>query len=364
VRIRSITAVAALVFSALTLQSGMHTQAQSAADTRIRFAHFSVDAEGVDIYIDGNKKMQRVPYQAVTDYISVPAGKHTIEARGEGQPQTAPAVFEVAPDLGGGKSFTVAALGPVANIQAKVFEDDLTPPAAGKSKIRVIHAADGVGAVDVGVKDGDVLFPRLDAGAISTYLEVPAGQYALQVRATGTQESLFDKTVTVNASGIYTIAALGGGDKPLSVRGYIDIASSTPVATTTKAGDTTPSAGTEAATTVASTEPASSPTEPATAVTTEAEEATTVATKPKATPTTLAPLPVTTQPAPIGGGVVKTTLPPGSKPTGTAVPPKSGVGTGFGGFEGPSGAISIAAIGALMLTSVGTGIARRRSAKR
>ncbi len=374
-RIRSATAIVVLALSSFALQTGTNAHAQG-ADTRIRFGHFSVDAEGVDVYIDGKKKMQRVPYQAVTDYVVVPAGKHTIEARGEGQAETGPAIFTVSPELAGGKSFTVAALGPVATVQAKVFEDDLSAPAAGKSKIRVIHAADGTGAVDVAQKTGEVLFPALDYGAISTYLEVPEGVYTLQVRPTGTKDVAFEKTVTVQPGGIYTIAALGGADKPLTVRGYIDLSgkvggktgnASVPTAST--APPTTAGSGASTDTKV-KTSPADSKAGPASTAAASTKPA---ATKVKATTTLAAatPLPTTTVAAPVGGDpnkkpstTKKTAAPdPGQNP-GNPKTPKAGVKTGFGDFNGPSGALSLAAITALLLASVGTGLVRRRSAKR
>jgi Domain of unknown function (DUF4397) len=370
VRIRIVAALAGLLISVFALPA-IHAQAQG-TDTRIRFAHFSVDASGVDIYIDGKKKMQRVPYQAVTDYVTVPAGKHTIEARGEGAPETDPAVFTVSPQLAAAKSFTVAALGPVANIQAKVFEDDLAAPTAGKSKIRVIHGADGVKAVDVAVKDGAVLFPALDYGAISTYVEVPAGSYTLQVRNAGAADALFEKAVSVNAGGIYTIAALGGGDKPLSVRGYIDVAkantpppaggvTSAPTGTEAAGTPTSAAAGTEAAPSPATTaKPQVSATEAATAAPTKAPKAT------KA-PSTEVPIvtkaPPPTVAAPVGGGdtPAPTTKKATTTPSGTKPPTGKGPSTGFGGFDGPSGALSLAAIAALLLGSIGTGVVRRRS---
>jgi Domain of unknown function (DUF4397) len=373
VRIRSATAIVTLALSSFALQTGTHAPAQG-ADTRIRFGHFSVDAEGVDVYIDGKKKMQRVPYQAVTDYVTVPAGKHTIEARGEGQAETGPAIFTVSPELAAGKSFTVAALGPVANVQAKVFEDDLAAPASGKSKIRVIHAADGTGKVDVAQKTGEVLFPGLDYGAISTYLEVPEGVYTLQVLPSGTKDVAFEKTVTVQPGGIYTIAALGGADKPLTVRGYIDLSgkagskpgvtsaatASTAPATTAPAGASTETKAPNVTTAPADSQASASSAKPAE---TKAKASTTIAEAPT-------PLPTTTVAAPLGGGGKKPTStkagqnPPAKDPGSGGKTPKEGVKTGFGDFNGPSGALSLAAITALFLAAIGTGLVRRRSAKR
>lgn len=387
-RLRSFATIAAFTLSALAMPFAAPAQAQ-AGDARIRLAHFSPDANGVDVYIDGKKRMNRVPYQAVSDYITLPAGKHTIEVRGEGQPETSPALVTASPELAGGESFTAAALGPVANIQAKVFQDDLALPAAGKSKIRVIHASDGTPTVDVGVKDGDVLFPAVEFGAITTYVEVAAGPYVLQVRKAGDTAVAIEKPVTVQPGGIYTIAAVGGAGKPPTLRGFVDL----PAKSGTAAATTV---GTIAATVPGETTPADSSVDStpnstkagATPAATKAVPETVPATEPVATiPPTKAPITPTTLPAAVGGGSTgggKTST--GKTPIGgtndngggttaggsnaggadaqgtigtKGSTPVGGAKTGFGGLSDTSSAISLLALVGAFIAMMLAGLRRR-----
>ena len=53
-RLRSFATIAAVTLSALAIPFAAPAQAQ-AGDARIRLAHFSPDANGVDVYIDGKK---------------------------------------------------------------------------------------------------------------------------------------------------------------------------------------------------------------------------------------------------------------------------------------------------------------------
>jgi Domain of unknown function (DUF4397) len=400
VRLRSFATIAAVTLGALAIPFAAPAQAQ-AGDARIRLAHFSPDANGVDVYIDGKKRMNRVPYQAVSDYITLPAGKHTIEVRGEGQAETSPPLVTASPELAGGESFTAAALGPVANIQAKVFQDDLAPPAAGKSKIRVIHAADGTPTVDVAVKDGDVLFPAVEFGAITTYVEVAAGPYVLQVRKAGDTAATIEKPVTVQPGGIYTIAAVGGADKPATLRGFVDLPakSGTAAATTvgtiaaTVPGD--PSAPSDLAPSATKAGAAPDATNAAPVETVPPTEPTSVAT----IPPTKAPITPTTLPAAVGGGAVdggaggsggKTST--GKTPIGGAndngggtsaggataggsgtqgssgtkgaagtKTPVGGAKTGFGGMSDASSALSVFALGVAFLAMMLAGIRRRNA---
>jgi Domain of unknown function (DUF4397) len=395
VRLRSFATIAAVTFGALAIPFAAPAQAQ-AGDARIRLAHFSPDANGVDVYIDGKKRMNRVPYQAVSDYITLPAGKHTIEVRGEGQAETSPPLVTASPELAGGESFTAAALGPVANIQAKVFQDDLTLPAAGKSKIRVIHAADGTPTVDIAVKDGDVLFPAVEFGAITTYVEVAAGPYVLQVRKAGDTAATIEKPVTVQPGGIYTIAAVGGADKPATLRGFVDLPAKSGTASATTVGST-------AATTPGDSKLAAAPTDSSPGATkvgagpaaTKAVPAETVppTDAPVATvPPTKAPITPATLAAAVGGGAVnsgaggsggKTTN--GKTPIGGAndngggtsaggsgatagtkggsgtKTPVGGAKTGFGGMSDTSSALSVLALGGAFLAMMLAGIRRRNA---
>jgi Domain of unknown function (DUF4397) len=403
VRLRTFATIAAAMLGALAIPMVGPAQAQ-VGDARIRLAHFSPDANGVDVYIDGKKRMNRVPYQAVSDYITVPAGKHTIEVRGEGQAETSPALVSISPELAGNESFTAAALGSVANIQVKVFADDLAPPAPGKSKIRVIHAADGTPTVDIAVKDGDVLFPAVEFGSITTYVEAAAGPYVLQVRKAGDTAIAIEKPVTVQPGGIYTIAAVGGADKPPTLRGFVDLPAKSGTAAPTTAGttsvkpsDTTPSDSKPAANPADSTPGvtkagAKTPTTKAAVPTgTEVVPGTEPAVvEPVATiPPTKAPITPTTVAAAVGGGssggktstgktpiggtndntggssgggnVAGGTGTKGSKgSTGTAVP-VGGAKTGFGGMSDTSSALSVLAMGGAFMAMILSGIRRRNA---
>jgi Domain of unknown function (DUF4397) len=413
VRLRSFATIAAVALSALAIPFAAPAQAQP-GDARVRLAHFSPDANGVDVYIDGKKRMNRVPYQAVSDYITLPSGKHTIEVRGEGQAETTPALVSASPELAGGQSFTAAALGPVANIQVKVFQDDLAPPAAGKSKVRVIHAADGTPTVDIGVKDGDVLFPAVEFGAITTYVEVAAGPYVLQVRKAGDTAVAIEKPVTVQPGGIYTIAAVGGADKPPTLRGFVDLpaksgtAAATTVGTlaaTTVPGDAAPSDSTPAA--GGGSDPAPAATKAGAPAGTKAVAETVPPTEPApvaTVPPTKAPITPTTLPAAVGGGAAdgagtkgtggKTST--GKTPvgganntgdgtsagrnntsgsgagsgagtsgtkgaTGTKGTPVGGAKTGFGGMSDTSSAISVLAFAGAFAAMMLAGVRRRNA---
>ena len=231
-RFATLAAAAALIVTPLAVVAAPTARAQ-AGDAKIRVAHFSPDAPAIDVYIDGKKKLTNVPYQAVSDYLALPAGSHTFDVRAAGTPATGPAAVTASQALVGGKNYTLAAVGALAAISGKVFEDDVTAPAAGTSKVRMIHAATDVADVDVAVKGGATIATKLGLGQASPYSELPAGAYDLEIRATGTTNVILAKPVTLQAGGVYTIAAVGGGDKAPALRGFVDLSPSAVAATTT-----------------------------------------------------------------------------------------------------------------------------------
>ena len=212
--------VAAIATTALVTVAGAFSVrsvlAQSSSDARIRVAHFSPDAPAIDIYIDGKKRLTNVPYEGVSDYLSLALGSHTFEVRATGTTPDSPSAFKTTADLEANSAYTVAAVGKIAKLQGKVYKDNLTPPGPGKAKVRILHGAPDVGPVDGAVKGGQVLFPKLTFPNASAYAEVTAGTYDLEARKAGTKDTILQAAVPLEPGSIYTIAAIGGG--PQSAR--------------------------------------------------------------------------------------------------------------------------------------------------
>jgi hypothetical protein len=196
------------------------------APAMVRVAHLSPDAPAVDVYLGGNKALSNVPFGAVSDYLSVPAGTYPIKVLPAGAPAADRGVIEASATVEGGKAYTVAAAGRLAQIGASIFADDRTAPRAGKAKIRVIHASPDAPAVDIAVKGGPVLFSNLAFKAASAYAEVDPGTYDLEVRPAGTTTvALALPGVRLDANTAYSAIANGllQGQPALSVKAVVDM---------------------------------------------------------------------------------------------------------------------------------------------
>lgn len=186
----------------------------------VRIVHASPNAPAVDVMVDDAYALTGVAYRGVSMFVPVETGTRRIRVRASG---TSTTVIDAQLPITEGESYTVLATGLLANIQPLVAENDLTAPAAGQVKVRVIHAAPAAAGVDVYVTapgaplTGPVL-TNVPFRAVSNYLSIPAGTYQIRVTPTGTTTVAIDATVAFAAGQIRTIVATDapGGGAPLA----------------------------------------------------------------------------------------------------------------------------------------------------
>jgi hypothetical protein len=84
-----------------------------------------------------------------------------------------------------------------------------TPVAAqDEAFVRVVHASPDAPNVDIWV-DGEVVLSDVPFTAVSDYLALPAGDYNIQVTATGATDPVIDADLTLEVGTSYTVAATG-----------------------------------------------------------------------------------------------------------------------------------------------------------
>jgi hypothetical protein len=184
--------------------------AQGTGQAQVRVAHLAPDAPNVDVYVNGDPVLTDVPYTTVSDYLSLPAGTQQVTVYATGD--TTSPVIDTPVELAAGGAYTVAAVGLVADdsLTAQVYQDDLSRPASGNAKVRVVHASPDAGPVDVVPRGGDPLVSGLAFPDASPYAEVPAGIYTLDVNAAGTNKTaLTVPDATLASGGVYSAFAVG-----------------------------------------------------------------------------------------------------------------------------------------------------------
>jgi sirohydrochlorin ferrochelatase len=166
----------------------METEAETetpAGSANVRVAHVSPNAPNVDVYVDGSAVLEDVPFGTVSEYLEVPAGEREVEITAAGDPDTS--VFAGAVPVAADTDYTVAAVGELGDMadepfEPLVLEDDNSDPGDDTARVRLVHASPDAPAVDVTLaSNGDALYDGVAYGE-SGYVEVPAGDYTLQVR--------------------------------------------------------------------------------------------------------------------------------------------------------------------------------------
>jgi hypothetical protein len=189
------------------------------SEARVRVVHASPDAPAVDVLLDGGEVLSDVPYLAASDYLDLAAGDHNVKVNAAGTTTT---VIDADVSLADGVDYTVIASGLLAQIAPIVLEDDNSTPPAGSVRVRAVHGAPSVPAVDVYVTapgaDLETTTPVLtgvEFGDVADYLDVPAGEYQVRVTPAGTKTVAIDSGTLTLASGqvrtAIAVEAPGGG---------------------------------------------------------------------------------------------------------------------------------------------------------
>jgi len=168
----------------------------------IRFGHFVSNAAPVNVKVDGTTIGTGIGFRDVTGYALVHAGNNALSVYAASAPAGASPIGSIEANVPDGGAVTVAAFastgattsgtGSVAGgIALTVFTDNLSAPAAGQAKIRVIHTIPGAPVVDTELKasaSGSTT-PVVNLSPVgykqaSAYAPADAGTYDVIVKTT------------------------------------------------------------------------------------------------------------------------------------------------------------------------------------
>lgn len=161
--------------------------APAEAEGWARVAHLSPDTKSVDVQMTALAggavvyELDDVAYGAVSDYIPLAQGTYIISMVPSDAADDAEPVVEQSVDVTDGDPVTVAAYGRNADLRTTVFEDDLSAPAEGEARVRVVQASTVESSVDVDTTEGRPIARGVPTGTATDYASVPAGSWDLEL---------------------------------------------------------------------------------------------------------------------------------------------------------------------------------------
>jgi hypothetical protein len=114
----------------------------------------------------------------------VAPGRYAVAVRAAGSATTAPPVLSAFVEVRSGAAATVAAVGPFDALALRVLDDDLSPPPAGRSRVRVLGASTAA-PLDVSLMDGPSLAAHLAFPGVGSWTTVAGGPATVRVSAPG-----------------------------------------------------------------------------------------------------------------------------------------------------------------------------------
>jgi len=171
---------------------------------RLRVVHAVSDVATTDVLFGTTTVKSALAYKAAHGYDEENTGTVSVKVRKAGATANLVSIDQA---VAAAKDYTIIALGTEAAPQSLVLTDDNAAPAAGKGKIRVVHAAIGQGNVDVYVVK--VAADIATATAVATNLEPKkAAAYAVVDANTGTETYFVILTTAGTKTPVLSVAGV------------------------------------------------------------------------------------------------------------------------------------------------------------
>lgn len=203
---------------AIRMASAQETEAAST----VRFVHAYVGGGPVDIYVDGEIRVQALEYGIATEFASFQPGDHSLQVVAAGQDASAP-LLEDDFSTGDGEAFNAIVAGAGDEIELDVSEVDLDAIDQGMARYRFINASSDAGDLDVSIALGpdqgiDAAIDddsNIDVTGIGffdgqDYQNIEAGVYDFIVTAADSDDVRFETPdVRMDAGQVYDLLILG-----------------------------------------------------------------------------------------------------------------------------------------------------------
>lgn len=186
--------------------------AGTSEDSCVRLTHAAPDSAGTDVYINDALVAQGLEYSTATEFVAVPGGEGRVFKVTAASAPIEEALIEADFTLDAGQAYEVLITGAPDDLQLTITGIDLRPVPEGQARLGIIHASPDTGSLDLSFADGPLLAGGVEYRAVSEYIAVDEGSYAIQVRPAEDQMVILETDLTVVTGTVYDIVAVGRTD--------------------------------------------------------------------------------------------------------------------------------------------------------
>ncbi|WP_295695023.1 DUF4397 domain-containing protein [Lapillicoccus sp.] len=160
-------------------------------------------------------------YGDVTSYQKLDPGTYTVSIWDATAPADATPTLSRSFTAASGKAQTIAVIGTASAPRLAILSDDLTPPAAGSARVRVLSASSLAPMVNVMAVNGPTIATDAVLGTTTGYTTVPDGAWTLNLSGSSMSSK---QTVTLASGSVYTAVALDSGLTAVTIKVITDAA--------------------------------------------------------------------------------------------------------------------------------------------
>ncbi|GAB3574729.1 DUF4397 domain-containing protein [Leifsonia lichenia] len=220
--------VSVAIATMVTLAGPAPANAADSTTGWVRVGHFSADTTGVDVQITAlaggatTYALKDVTYGQVSKYLDMAQGTYVISMRSAGASASSSPIVKQSVTVQAGTASTVAAYGANADLKTTVFRDDLTAPADGQARIRLIQASTKHSTVTVKTSTGLPIAANAKTGSATGYASVPAGPWTLDASGSGAKAAA---ALTLTNGSVNTLLVLDNATGGVTLTGVVDSSS-------------------------------------------------------------------------------------------------------------------------------------------
>jgi hypothetical protein len=178
---------------------------------QLRFVHAAAGTDAIKFRVDDVDIRSDVAYgDEVLDYSNIASGERDIAARLTDADEDLATATE---DLESGGQYTAVLVNGIDSQALELFADTNTAAAEGKTRLRIINAAQVAGAVDVyvtatdaDIADAEPVASEIEMAEASKYAEVASGEQRIRFTEAGTKDVLLDiESIDLPDKGVRTV---------------------------------------------------------------------------------------------------------------------------------------------------------------